>query len=404
MWAVLILIPFPIVLLVYWSVTLLRVLDGVRHLPTARDGAEAAEREPPGDRVCVVVAAHNEARCIGPLIRSLRAQTHGSLRVVLALDRCTDDTAAVAREAIGDDERFEILEIDDCPSSWAGKVHALWTAVRRSAHAQEADALLFADADTVFEPALISGTLRLLRDRELGMLSLWSTLSVDRWFEHIVQPACGLELMYQFPLPKANRDENRRAFANGQYILFDREAYERLGGHEAVRDELLEDMALARRAAREGVRAGAFLADGMLMVRMYEGWREFERGWRRIFMDCAGRKVSRLRRASRRIRMVHTALPTVTVLTLVLSLSLAVFGNGGWAAWLTAGISLAAVALWLGMLAALYRIGSVPVWTAPLHPIGAWMTGGILREAALDLEQSRPIRWGGREYTPKRRD
>ena len=122
---------------------------------------------------------------------SLRAETYRQLRLVLALDRCTDDTAALARTAIGGDERFEIVEIDACPDDWAGKVHAVHAGVTRSRGAADAEYLLFADADTLFSPGCIASALALMRERKLDLLSLLSTLTHETWFERVVADCRG---------------------------------------------------------------------------------------------------------------------------------------------------------------------------------------------------------------------
>jgi glycosyltransferase involved in cell wall biosynthesis len=77
----------------------------MRGVPTLRVGESLAVADPPTGRVCVIVPAHNESRVIAGLVRSLRAETHPDMRVVLALDRCTDDTASLARDQIGNDGR-----------------------------------------------------------------------------------------------------------------------------------------------------------------------------------------------------------------------------------------------------------------------------------------------------------
>jgi cellulose synthase/poly-beta-1,6-N-acetylglucosamine synthase-like glycosyltransferase len=181
-----------------------------------------------------VVPAHNESRVIAACVRSLRTETYPQLRVVFALDRCTDDTAALVRAGIAGDGRFEIVEIDACPDDWAGKVHAAHTGVTRSRGAQGADYLLFADADTVFEPGCIAASLALMRQRKLDLLSLLSTLTHDMWFERVVQTAAAFELMRQYPPIRANGLKKRRAFANGQFMLFTRDTYDAVGGHAAV--------------------------------------------------------------------------------------------------------------------------------------------------------------------------
>ena len=175
-----------------------------RLVPTLRLGEELARREPPRGSVCVIVPAHNEARLIAGFIRSLRSETYTQMRVVLALDRCTDETLDIARRETAGDARFEIVEIDACPPDWAGKVHAVHEGLVRSRAAAGAEYLLFVDADTEFTPGRIAASLALMHHRELDMLSLLSTLTYETWFERVVQPAAVMELLTQYPLPRAN--------------------------------------------------------------------------------------------------------------------------------------------------------------------------------------------------------
>ena len=274
-----------------WGAVRFGVEYSMRVIPTLRLGQRLSANDPPTGPLCVVIPAHNESRVITDCIRALRNETYAQMRVVLALDRCTDDTATIARSVIAGDERFEIIEIDSCPDGWAGKVHAVHTGVTRSPAAQDAEYLLFADADTVFEPGCIGASLALMRHRKLGLLSALSTLTYNTWFERVTQMATGFELLRQYPLPRANGIGGRRAFANGQYMLFERKAYDAVGGHGAVKAALLEDLALARLVARSERDAGVFLADGLLHCRMYADWASFRRGWKRIFTEAANRKI-----------------------------------------------------------------------------------------------------------------
>jgi glycosyltransferase involved in cell wall biosynthesis len=387
----------PVLTLIVWVLVWERVERSMRAVPTLRAWAALAAAEPPAGSVCVVVPAYNEAATIGGLIRSLRAQTHLRLAVVLALDRCTDDTAAVARAAVAGDPRFEIVEIAECPDDWAGKVHAVHVGVARSRAAAAADYLLFADADTEFDPACIAASLALMRARDLDLLSLLSTLRYTTWFERVVQTAAAFELMRQYPLVRANaQDQSRRAFANGQYMLFRRAAYDAVGGHEAVHGALLEDLALARRIAASGRRAGVFLAAGLLHCRMYADWPAFRRGWKRIYTEAANRKVHRLKLAALRIRWLGTLLPAWTLAAAAGGAIVVATGapRGG----LLLALALAALVLWLAVLTRVTVLSRAPAWTAPLHIAGAWLTANLLAEAAADLERGRPTVWGGREY------
>lgn len=385
-----------LVLAVFWSIALYRIAQTTAVVPTARAGLRLAEARPPFSPVCIVVPAHNEEEVLPALIASLRRLDYPAFHVVLALDRCTDRSAQVAREAVGADERFEIIEITHCPDDWAGKVNAIWTGVQKSAWTARADYLLFADADTLFDPGCLRATVALAADRELDLLSLLSTLTRRRWFERLIQPAAGLQLMYQYPIIRANRLEGRRAFANGQFMLFARAAYEALGGHHAVHDQLLEDLALARAVEARNMRAGVFLADGLLTCRMYPNWPAFRRGWKRIYTEAANRKPARLRRSALRMAAFGAALPAGAVAQILLL-------AGPWAADIPFRAPLAITALfglsaWLIAVSWVHRLGHAPAWEAAGSVVGSWMVAGILREAARDLETGQPTQWGGRTY------
>lgn len=382
--------------IVIWGLVAAGVERSMRAVPTLRAGVGLAHDDPPVGRVCVVIPAWNEARVIEGLVRSLRAETYPQLSVVLALDRCTDDTAALARAAIDGDPRFEIVTIDACPADWAGKVNAVHAGVTRSRAAADADFLLFSDADTEFMPGCIAASLALLRQRGLDLLSLLPTLGYETWFERVVQTAAGFELMRQYPLPLANAVVGRRAFANGQYMLFTRKAYTAINGHTAVRSALLEDLALARRIDAAKLNAGVFLAAGLLHCSMYPDWPRFRRGWKRIYTEAANRTARRLAVNAWRIRGLGTLLPLWTL------------GCGLWGAhilandatggWTLLALSLAAMTVWLGALLRVCALGRAPIWTAPLHVVGAWLTASMLSEAASDLRERKLTNWGGRDY------
>jgi hypothetical protein len=318
------------------------------------------------------------------------------LRIVLALDRCTDGTATIARAAIANDARFEIVEIAACPADWAGKVHAVYSGVTRSEGARDAEFLLFADADTIFEPECIGASLALMRDRDLDLLSLLSTLTHQTWFERVVQTAAAFELMRQYPLALANAVEHRRAFANGQFMLFRREAYDAIGGHASVKSALLEDLALARAIEATKRRAGVFFADGLLHCRMYADWPQFRRGWKRIYTEAANRNAHRLALHAWRVRVMGTLLP---LWALCCGIGGTIFYERDPRMGITL-VALCAVAMlvWFGTLLRVAAIAHAQWWTAPLHVAGAWLTGSLLAEAAQDLRKRKPTSWGGREY------
>lgn len=380
-------------LLVYWSVVLWHIARTMWALPTLRRGARLARGAAEKPAVSVFVPAHNEERVIPGLVAALRAQEGIDLRVTLCLDRCTDGTLAEARRAIGDDTRFRVLEIHQCPPDWAGKVHALDAGVR-DAGEHLAPLVLFLDADTLPAPMCLASAAALLGERGLDCLSVLSTLTSRRWFERFVQPMATLELMRQYPLLKANRPEGPRPFANGQFMLWRLGAYHACGGHGAVKDELLEDLALARRLRDLHMRGGVLLDGGLLVCRMYPSWEAFVRGWKRIYTESSRCRGDRLRRWALAMRAVGSVLPLAAVLGVVAAL----MAPGDPLSSLALLMCLLGLAAWVGAMLVLIRIGRAAVWAIPGFVAGAWLVGQILNSAAADLRHGRPTLWGSRAY------
>jgi len=185
-------------------------------------------------------------------------------------------------------------------------------------------------------------------------------------------------------------------------MLLRADAYRQLGGHEAVKDELLEDLAIARLVQRHEMRAGLFLADGVLRCRMYPHYPAFRKGWKRIYTEAANRRPARLRVQAWRGRIVGCLLPAFALASVAIAAS-----GPGWidatgrtALALTAG---PALVVWCLGLAKIYHMGRAPLWLLASHPFGAWIVGGIQLEAANDLTRGKPTEWGGRAYArPKR--
>lgn len=359
---------------------------------------EALASPPPAEGwpiVSVVIPVHNEARTIAASVRGVLAQDYPAdrLEAIYVLDRCTDGTEALLREAAGGDPRIRTVVNDSCPPEWAGKCHA---AARGAAEARGRQ-LLFSDADVRMDPRLVRAAVATAAARGIELLSVLGRLSDTHWFERVLQPVAAISLMRMYPLDRANRERAPRGFANGQFMLFRREAYEAIGGHAAVREDLLEDLAFARRFAAEGRRLGVAPAPALMEVHMYGSLAAMRSGWRRIFIEACGRSAGRLRRYAFRLASAPL-LALAIAAAAALAAHAASHGRWGDAAAL-GGLALAAVAAQTLALAAAYRQMAVPLRALPWFAPGCLMLARELRSAAKDLERGRPIRWGGRTYT-----
>jgi len=242
-----------------------------------------------------------------------------------------------------------------------------------------------------------------MRAREVKMLSLFSAPTHDHWFELLVQPVTSLMLLKRFPISRINAQRKRRAFANGQFMLFDRAAYEAMGGHAAVKDDLLEDLGFARRMRKARTPQAVAVSGGMLRVSMYDSWKAFCTGWKRIYIESCFRNPRRLRSEARQILAIVLLLPVLRTASVALAAVALLDGrtlDDGARAFAAGAIivGVAAPLVRLLTLAGVYRAAQFPVWSAIFFPGAAVAVAGIFSEGARDLASRTPVRWGGRAY------
>lgn len=378
--------------IVWWVVVIARLARMLSTGLSLRRGLQ----EPVEDHlVSIVVPAHNEERVIGDCLDSLLAQRWGRLQIIVVADRCTDGTESIVADRVNKDDRVTLIRNTDCPESWAGKCHA----ARIGAEHAEGDWVVFVDADTQADPDLLRAAMGEAQRRDTALLSLLTDLVSTHWFERSTQPVASMALMSLYPPDRVNRDDRGKTFANGQFMLFNRDWYEQVGGHAAVKDDLLEDIAFARAVCDAGGRVNILQADGLLLCSMYGSHEDFLRGWMRIFLEASGRSCRILRKQACRQVLLGWCAPGVCVAAVVLGVLAG--GPAGIAAIAAGGLGLL---MQLSALGWVYSIARQPLWTVLLFPIGAWEVSRVMRWAERTLRSGEPVRWGGREYVIKPND
>ncbi|WP_243094908.1 glycosyltransferase [Thermus thalpophilus] len=223
---------------------------------------------PKGPTASLLVPARNEAENLRRTLPTLLRQ--GALEVLVLDDGSSDGTARVALDLGGDHPGFRLLEGKPLPPGWTGKNWACW----QLAQAARGEVLVFTDADVAWGEGALGGLLWALEGKDLV-----SVLPRQEVAGPLLAPVPfvmgGLFSFLPYPFLKALR------VANGQVLAFRREAYFALGGHEAVRGEVLEDVALARRAGRYGL----YLAPRLFAARMYRGYGEMLEGFGKNFLE-----------------------------------------------------------------------------------------------------------------------
>ena len=231
------------------------------------------------ERVSVVMPARNEAHRIGPPVASLVAQIGcEDLEILILDDNSTDGTSEVIRAASGGDPRVRILNGRPLPEGWRGKPHAC----AQLGEAATGSVVVFVDADVEFEPHAMASAVSLMREHHLDYLSPFPRQIVGSFAERLMQPVNGWVRLSVVDMRHAeDSHEPGSLLANGQFIVIDAVAYKRSGGHEAIKDAMIDDVWLAATLKATGSRGVAVRGSGIAACRMYEGFAELRDGYTR---------------------------------------------------------------------------------------------------------------------------
>ena len=247
--------------------------------PLAAPVARVFEQPEPEQllELTVIVPARNEEDMVGACLQSLVAQSDDVFKLgrdwelIVVDDHSTDRTAEIARGFAG----VMVMQADKLQPGWTGKNNAIWTAARKA----RGKWLLFTDADTVHEPGNLHRAMHEAVRHKVGMLSYSPRQIVAGLAQRTLMPLVFCELALAYPPAKVSDSNERVAAANGQFLLVEREAYRRLGGHANVADRVLEDVELAFLAKRRKVGLRFRYADDAVATRMYRTTAAMVEGW-----------------------------------------------------------------------------------------------------------------------------
>lgn len=357
----------------------LSILSGAVLLGLALRTEEQRRRAPalppsldPSPPVTVILPVRNEEQNVLLCVNTLLAQTpRPTVRVVD--DGSTDATAAQVAERAAGEPRLRLLEAGPLPEGWRGKLHALHAGFREI----ETPWILTTDADTRHAPDLLARALAAAEKGRFDGVSLTGFQEARGLGENLLTPTVFALLDALLGDWRDVAESEGAPVANGQFLLLRREVWERCGGFESVRNEPIDDVAIAARLRASGYRTGFFRAPG-LAVRMYRGWGETFQGWRRNLGGIFG---------------PHPG--TVAAILAVLLLPAAVlFGHLLTGRWVEAALLWGAGA----GASALFRSGS---GHSPLHgllfPLDSLALAATLGLGATDRRRGRLVNWKGRE-------
>ncbi|MEH2141090.1 glycosyltransferase [Nostoc sp.] len=205
--------------------------------------------------VCAVVPARNEAELLPTTLRSLLLQDYpGSLKVFLVDDRSTDGTANFAEgvaHTLGKPEQLHIISGVSLPPGWSGKLWAVEQGIN-SASLFAPDYFLLTDADIEHDPGNLRRLVTKAVQEDLDLVSVMVRLRCESFWEKLLIPAFVFFFQKLYPFRWVNNPNNPTAAAAGGSVLIAREALERIGGIQVIRQALIDDCALANAVKQIG--------------------------------------------------------------------------------------------------------------------------------------------------------
>ena len=324
--------------------------------------------------VDIVVPARDEAHTIAAAIGSLLAQDYrGKFQVILVDDNSTDGTAVMA----GASANLTVITLQSKPAGWSGK---LW-ALSQGVEASQAPVLLFADADIVHDPRHLSSLVAKLLQSRLELVSEMVHLHCTSLAERALVPAFVYFFQMLYPFSRVNDPSSSVAAAAGGTVLIRREALQRIGGIEAIKNHLIDDVALATSVKKSGP---IFLGHSGLAasIRPYPNFADI---WQMISRTA----FTQLRYSPPLLALTLLAL---TVVWLVPAGAI-LFGHGRQLAFGLAAFGLSAVSY----IPTLARYGRNRLWALAL-PLIALFYMAATCGSALNYWRGRGARWKSRAY------
>lgn len=351
--------------------------------------------DPEFPTVSLIIPAYNEAEnihdCITAVLESTQL-TATKLDIWVVDDQSSDETLLLAQslQKLLCDSRLHILPGQPRPTEeiWVGKNWACCQGFEQA----KGEFLLFIDADVRLKPQAIETAIQKAQLEASDLLSLAPAITCGCLAEWLVQPLMVNNLAVGLDFQAVNDPATDVAFAAGPFMLFRRTAYEKLGGHRAVADQVVEDVELARRTKAEGLRLSYLLGGEFVSVRMYRSFSALWEGWTKNLYMGAQRNIKPMLDLAAAMLIIYL-LPWLCLLAVAYKFWLGV-GNG--LDLLAAGLAIVAIFChyYLRFLSA--KVSQLPLNYWWLGSVGGTLIAAMALVSVFKTETGWGWTWRGR--------
>jgi GT2 family glycosyltransferase len=344
-----------------WVVQGVRAGYGMSRLPWLRDAEPSSSQDAPF--LSIIFAARDEAEKLPAALATLLDQNYPRYEVIAVDDRSQDQTPEILREFQRINQNLKVIHLEELPSGWLGKPHALVAGFEQS----RGEWLVFTDADVHFAPDVLRRAVALAEERQWDHLSLLASVEMRGFWEITAITYFGLGFVFGNEPWLTSNPRSGRYVGIGAFQLVRRAAYEKCGGHRRLRMDVIEDMKLGKILKVAGFRSGVAVAQDMVKVRWHSGVGNVIRGvTKNLFAACH-----------------YNALYALGAILLPLMLSVLPFFGvvfaTGWARGFAGIAAGAAVLIHAGMIRS---TGASPLYGLT-HPLGALLFCWMLARSAI---------------------
>lgn len=340
--------------------------------------------------VSVLVPARNEEdRVLEDCIRSILAQDYGRFEVIAINDRSTDATGEILQTLARTDERLRVIDGKEPPPGWLGKPYAMQQAL---AHAR-GEWILATDADMIFEPSALRTAVDRAVEAKSDALTLLPHFVAESFWERVMIPTWAWVLLMFMLFYRVDDSKTERAAAIGGFFLVKRAALDRVGGYEALQNEVMEDVRLAEMIKRSGASLSIHQAPALVSTRMY---RTFGEMWECSCKNWFSGMNYSLPLAWSSVASMYLGAVLPPLVAVVWAIALVLSLAGGADVWL---LFVPAFLSWLFqvlILVSVSRRSEVSPLYARTAPLGVAVMYAILFDSSVKITTGRGVTWKGR--------
>ncbi len=326
-------------------------------------------------------------------IRSILAQDYGWFEVIAVNDRSTDATEAILETLAKSDDRLRVIEGEEPPAGWLGKPYAMQQAFT---HAR-GEWILATDADMIFEKAVLRTAVDRTLKRKADAMTLIPNFEAGSFWERVMIPTWAWVLLMFTLFYRISNPKTQGAVGIGGFFLMRRTVLERVGGYEALKDEVMEDVRLAEMIKRSGARLLTEHAPNLLSTRMYRNFREM---W-----ECSTKNwFSGIKFSLRFALSCVFSMYLISVVPPLITLASAIGIVAGmsahlWLLFVPAALSWLLQILVLAMVSIHSEVSPGYALTAPL---GLGLLYAMLFDSSIRITTGIGVRWKGRKIYERR--